>query len=140
MTVPNNKRFKSRALRVLFHILPSRTKRVLFISSLSGKVTGQRELDRNVRLRLLGAFSLCNDPDAIALPVAYNEKIWANRPIDSLVEKVLSSEELDVVELTRIARQIVAMMPCWLVYGQTMHIVQEVRELLSQRNELFTVS
>ena len=143
MTMANKKRFKSRILRVLFHILPSRTKRMVFLTSLTGYVTGMKEMDRPTRLHLKEQFDLCKDPDALALPLAYNEKIWANRPIDNLIGRVLvEADSLGYTEqeLTRYARQIVAMMPCWLVYGQTMDIVKEVRQLLLQRNELLPVS
>lgn len=143
MTMANKKRFKSRILRVLFHILPSRTKRMVFLTTLTAKVTGLKEMDRVTRVQLQSQFNLCKDPDAIALPLAYNEKIWGNRPIDSLIERVLDETNnigITEQELTRYARQIVAMMPCWLVYGQTMEIVKEVRLLLSSRNELLPVS
>ena len=143
MTMTNQKRFKSRILRVLFHILPSRTKRMVFLTTLTAKVTGLKEMDREKRIHLQSQFALCKDPDAISLPLAYNEKIWGNRPIDELIERVQnepSSTGFTEQEMTRMARQIVAMMPCWLVYTQTMEIVKEVRQLLSQRNELLPVS
>lgn len=136
----SNKRFRSRALRVLFHILPRRIKRLIFISSLSGKVSGAIEMDRETRLRLQQSFGLCKDPDAVALPLAYNDKIWANRPIETLVCPVRLSTPLTEQEITRTARQIVALMPCWLVYGQTMKIVEDVRELLVKKDELFMMS
>jgi hypothetical protein len=141
MTQPNNhKRFKSRVLRVLFHILPRRIKRLVFISSLSGKVCGSIEMDRVTRLRLQQVFGLCTDPDAVALPLAYNDRIWSNRPIEQLVCPMHLQGIHSDQELTRTARQIVVMMPCWLVYGKTMKIVDDVRELLIKRNELFSVS
>lgn len=140
MSVTNNKRFKSRAMRVLFHILPRRIKRLLFVSSLTGKITGRNELDRNTRLLLNEMFGLCKDPDAIALPLALNEKIWMNRPIGDLVCPIHLESSITEQEITRVARQIVAMMPCWLVYTGTMQIAADVRELLLQRNELFPVS
>jgi hypothetical protein len=132
-----NKRFRSRALRVLFHILPRRTKRLVFLSSLSGKLAGSVEMDRESRQRLQANFGLCVDPDAVALPLAYNEKIWANRPIESLVCPIYLSSTLTEQELTRTARKIVVLMPCWLVYGQTKKIVEDVRELLQKKDELF---
>ena len=98
-------------------------------------------MDRLTRVRLLAQFHLGKDPDALALPLAFNEKIWTNRPIDGLVCPIhLEQAAANEKEMTRTARQIVAMMPCWLVYGQTMQIAADVRELLSQRNELFPVS
>ena len=140
MAVTNNKRFKSRAMRVLFHILPRRIKRLLFVSSLTGKITGLNELDRATRQLLNEMFGLCKDPDAIALPLALNEKIWMNRPIGNLVHSAHLEGVLTDQEITRVARQIVAMMPCWLVYTGTMKISADVRELLLQRNELVPVS
>jgi hypothetical protein len=111
----------------------------VFLSSLSGKVSGQAELDRTTRLRLQEKFDLCKDPDAVALPLAYNDKIWSNRPIENLVCPIRLSSELTDQELTRMARQIVVLMPCWLVYGQTKKIVEDVRELLVKKDELFVM-
>lgn len=136
----SNKRFRSRAMRVLFHVLPRRIKRLVFISSLSGKVSGVVEMDRETRLRLQTNFGLCKDPDAVALPLAYNNKIWANRPIENLVCPIRLSSPLSEQELTRTARQIVVLMPCWLVYGQTKKIVEDVRELLEKKDQLFMMS
>lgn len=73
----------------------------------------------------------------MALPLAYNDKIWSNRPIENLVCPIRLSSELTDQELTRMARQIVVLMPCWLVYGQTKKIVEDVRELLVKKDELF---
>jgi hypothetical protein len=97
-------------------------------------------MDRVTRLRLQQVFGLCTDPDAVALPLAYNDRIWSNRPIEQLVCPMHLQGIHSDQELTRTARQIVVMMPCWLVYGKTMKIVDDVRELLIKRNELFSVS
>jgi hypothetical protein len=112
----------------------------VFLSSLSGKVTGQVELDRETRLRLQEVFGLCKDPDAVALPLAYKDKIWSNRPIEKLVCPVRLSNPLSEKEATRMAREIVVLMPCWLVYGQTKKIVEDVRGLLVKKDELFMTS
>lgn len=136
MSLTNNKRFKSRVLRVLFHILPRRTKRLVFITTLTAKVAGFRELDRTARRQLLNEFGLGRDPDALALPLAYTDKIWANRPIDTIVDDTHLSRACVDKELTRMSRQIVAMMPCWLVYAHTVDIARDVRELLLKRSTL----
>jgi hypothetical protein len=133
----SNKRFKSRALRVLFHILPRRIKRMVLISSLAGKISGQKEMDLELRKRLQQKFGLCKDPDAVALPLALSEAIWGKRHINALLDSLETDHELTEQELTRLARQIVATMPCWLVYGKTMRIVEEVRTLIQTRDELF---
>lgn len=97
-------------------------------------------MDRQTRIRLQQHFDLCADPDAVALPLALNEKIWANRPIESLVDSVHLELQHTEAELTRTARKIVTMMPCWLVYGETKRIVSDVRDLLTTREELFSAT
>lgn len=144
MTIPN-KRFRSRTLRVLFHLLPRRTKRLLFLSSLSGKVidgaqaeTNDETFERETRMKIQEAFNLCKDPNAIELPMALNRKIWGKRPIDELVCPLYLDDDESFIKATRIARQIVAIMPCWLVYGTTRAIIDDVRQLITMRNELFS--
>lgn len=131
-----NKRFQSRILRILFHLLPCRVKRLMFITSLTGKITGKKTLTRFERIRIQERFKLCKDPDAMDLPLAVSDKIWINRP----VEQYICQSYLDIhcreSELTRTARQIVAIMPCWLVYASTSKIVDDVKELLKTRSEL----
>lgn len=135
-----NKRFKSRTLRVLFHLLPPRIKRLMFLSSLAGKIAGEKQMDRETLLKFQERFKLCQDPNAIELGLALNEKLWATRPIDALVCPVNLEIQNTEQDLTRIARRIVAIMPCWMVYGTTItKIVADTRELLAARNDLFHV-
>lgn len=123
-------------MRVLFHLLPSRIKRLLFIASLSAWVLDKEELDRSTRMNMVAQFSLCSDPDALALPIAMKDKIWKNRPISPLMKSCMCGGLQTEKDVTRKARQIVAMMPCWLVYDKTLSIVQDTKALLSVRNEL----
>lgn len=133
----SNKRFQTRTLRVLFHLLPSRMKRLMFISSLSGKIAGTSELDRATLLRIQQEFKLTNvDPHAMELPIACTDKIWGKRPVEDLVCPVFLHQKSNH-DLTRIARQIVVMMPCWLVYDEIFRVVIEVRQLLEARDQLF---
>lgn len=133
----SNKRFQTRTLRVLFHLLPQRSKRLMFISSLAGKVAGKKTFDRETILRIQDQFSLTNiDPHAMELPVACANRIWGKRPVEDLVNLETLNEKSDH-DATRIARQIVAMMPCWMVYDNTFKIAKDVRELLAERNKLF---
>lgn len=132
----SNKRFQTRTLRVLFHLLPSRMKRLMFIASLSGKIAGASEFDRAILLQIQQRFTLTKvDPHAMELPVAYADKIWGKRPVSDLVSEDHLSEKSEH-DMTRISRQIVVMMPCWLVYDMTWVIVGEVRELLAERDQL----
>lgn len=129
---------RARVLRGIFHMFPRRTKKLVFLSSLCGKITGNSELERQIRLRLQEEIITCSDPDAMTLPLAFNDKIWANRPIESVVNPLLLATHMNDQEITRMARQIVAMMPCWLVYTQISIIVDDVRKLLAKRENLFT--
>lgn len=140
-------RFSSRSMRLVFHLLPSRMKRLIFISSVAGKLSGKKlpEFVQEFRqtrcndtvVKLQEKFNLCQDPTAICLPLALNDKIWGSRPIDQLVcpENLgnLQSEH----DITRTAREIVAKMPCFLVYDGAINIAKEVRELITARGELF---
>lgn len=133
----SNKRFTSRFMRVFFHLLPSRMKRLMFLSSLYSKVSCETEIDHSRMVRFQEAFDLCKDPHAIALPMAYSDRIWRQRPIENLVcQNNLCRHETDK-DLTRIARMIVVRMPCWLVYDKTTKIVEDVKKLLLEREELF---
>lgn len=133
----SNKRFQTRTLRVLFHLLPSRMKRLIFLSSLSGKVTGEKHMAQDMLIRIQEKFKLCRDPHAMELPLACTDKIWGKRPIEDLVCPVYLNANQSDHDVTRTARQIVVMMPCWLVYDNTITIVGQVRELLIARSELF---
>lgn len=133
----SNKRFQTRTLRVLFHLLPQRMKRLMFLSSLSAKIAGSKELDRSILLRIQEEFKITNvDPHAMELPIACADKIWGKRPVEDLVCPVQLSEKSDH-DMTRVARQIVVMMPCWLVYDEIFRVVIEVRDLLEKREQLF---
>jgi hypothetical protein len=94
-------------------------------------------MERFILIKIQEKFSLCRDPNAIELPLAFTNQIWGKRPIDTLVCPLYLESKQSDNDVTRIARQIVIMMPCWLVYGNTMNIVNDVRELLNMRNEIF---
>jgi hypothetical protein len=112
-------------------------KRLMFLSSLSGKIAGTKEFDREVLLKIQEEFGLTKvDPHAMELPIACMDKIWGKRPVEDLVCPVTLNDKSGH-DMTRTARQIVVMMPCWLVYDSTFKIVSEVRELLEKREQLF---
>lgn len=136
MTQPN-KRFRSRTLRILFHLLPRHTKRMLFLASLAGKVTSTHHLSKSILLKLQQEFQLCADTKAIDLPPILHKKIWGNRPIEGLVCPVHLDAQQSERCMTRTARQIVSIMPCWLVYAHTTQIIEDVRDMLSKREVLF---
>ncbi|BAS04848.2 hypothetical protein [Ralstonia phage RSF1] len=88
-------------------------------------------------LRIQEEFKITNvDPHAMELPIACADKIWGKRPVEDLVCPVQLSEKSDH-DMTRVARQIVVMMPCWLVYDEIFRVVIEVRDLLEKREQLF---
>lgn len=141
MTLPQlpNKRFTSRLMRVSFHLLPSRMKRLMFLSSLYGQVSKEKEINQERLVRFKEAFDLCRDPRAIALPMACSDRIWNKRTIDELVCKDNLCSRDTEKDITRIARMIVVGMPCWLVYDHTTKIVQDVKKLLTHREDLFAI-
>jgi hypothetical protein len=123
----------------MFHLLPQRIKRLVFISTLAGKISGRSELEREILLRIQAEFKITKvDPHAMELPLACADKIWGKRPVEDLVCPVVLNE-MSGHDMTRIARQIVVMMPCVLVYDKTFEIVREVRELLEKREQLFAL-
>ena len=135
----SKKRFTSRILQVLFHILPKRMKRLMFLSSLSAKIAQTKCLDASTQQRLKETLHLCKNEKALGFPAEYCNTIWAKREIDSLVCPIYLGTQVQDEQLTRTARMIVAIMPCWLVYDSISKIVADVRTLLVARGELFHV-
>lgn len=126
-------------LRLLLSLVPLRIKRMLVLGSLAAKMATSQEQVDLCRSKLNSELSLCKDSKALDLPFMLKERIWPSeiRNIDSLICPVYLTEKEMKAELRRVARRIVAKIPCVLYWGSRARVTKDVVLLLKRRQHIF---
>lgn len=108
-------------------VIPSRTKRLIMISSLCPVLTNKDELTDEYLALLNTQLSLCREEEALKLPMMMSHSIWNNLPDE------VQAEDKDPV---RQANRIMAKLPEWLRYDKDNVIFAELQSFL-QFNTIF---
>lgn len=118
---------------ILESVLPARTKRVITIISLCGKIINKLKIDKEY-LSLLNTYMLLSrEEDALKLPIYFSDTIWHHVPAKALVD------EIDEEKIHKVALEIVESIPPWLRYARDIVIVNDVESLL-KFNHAFKVT
>lgn len=110
---------------ILDTVLPDRTKRLLLISSLSGRLLKKENINDDYLALLNTQLSLCREEDAIRLPIAINEQIWPECPIDIVDTNMVSDKDI-----TSLVKRIMEKIPEWLKYDRESIIEDELSQVL----------
>jgi hypothetical protein len=120
------------------YILPIKTKRLVYISTLVAGIKNIKEPDEFLVKRLNKALHLCDIDEAILLPMWFGKNYWAKKlskgiflgqlpklHLSDLDNKVLSFAEMRVV-----ANEIIKHTPEWLDYGSKRILRGDIIKLL----------
>jgi hypothetical protein len=114
--------------------LPSRTKRSIFLVSLTARLKPQDKVDNEIFSKLNLAMKLSKHDSALKLPYELSRAIWRGKePYEILgrEEVVVSSEKARVENLIT---RIINAMPTWLQYAERSAIAKDVEELLANKS------
>lgn len=111
---------KSLFVNYLEKRLPSRTKRLIFLASLSAKVTTEGDqFDPETLRKINSLLRICGSEKAMNLPIHLNEVIWNNEVVCD-VEKLMALDGKEEQEelVQSFVQSVMAVMPKWLKYGR----------------------
>lgn len=104
--------------KILSYIIPVHAKRIMFITTLYGYMTGKDE-DVAALKKLNDAMTLATtSPTALVLPNRLWRKVWRGNGGDAV------NWNDDVLK-----RRILARCPCWLHYGRDSDLLNDIRQL-----------
>lgn len=124
---------KTRFQGLLDRYIPSRTKRMMFIASLSARLKDSSGLDATTRKRLNEVMAASHDEAAMQVPALLSRVIWDGRTVYQLCDDNVAEGTLDQTRSRRIASSVVEATPAWLRYAGKDDIEKDVRMLLDNR-------
>lgn len=132
-----NYRFRICITCVLSKYLPKRTKRLIFIASLTARLKGMEMLDVILLHKLNKLMNLCNTEAALKLPISLSKAIWHGMtPREIFNQDVNNICTNDVAAINRMSIHVVSVMPEWLKYADTSVVIKDIKELLYNCNIL----
>jgi hypothetical protein len=124
----------------LYRHLPDRTKRLMFLASLSARLSKKTTFDQRTLHKLNQAMSLSADDSALNLPVQISHAIWKG---DNGVEILRPNEnfaEMTSEKAEELIDGLISAAPKWIHYGKDdKELRSDVRELLMNQELLAAV-
>jgi len=114
---------------ILESILPSRTKRLLLIGSLCGKLVNKLKIDAEYLSLLNTQFSLCREEQALKFPLAVSDYIWREIPLEVTTETTAGDDQMQAL-----ACKLLEGVPDWLRYDRDSYIMDDLFHLLKFNN------
>jgi hypothetical protein len=124
---------RAKAALFLESRLPARTKRLVFLASLSARLKGSDTFDNETLHKLNQVMVLCNTESALKLPVQLSRAIWHGKTSYEIFNANLSSPQLERNIIRQAALRAISAMPSWLRYGDDCAIMEDVERLLDNR-------
>lgn len=119
---------RARCATLLGRHLPGRTKRLIFLASLTARLKDSTDLSHDTLSRLNQLMVLANSDSAIRLPVQLSRVIWhGNMPKEICDPQLSLNHHIEALK---------ANMPDWLRYGEDAAIHQDLAKLLGHRYEV----
>lgn len=136
---------KGAVTAILEHILPPRTKRLMFLASLSARVKDVEEkqkepaFDDATLQKLNQLMALSANDEALKLPVHLSRVIWRGKTLADICGEDLPTKQLTPDRVESISQTIVSGMPSYLKYDKAEEMVGQVKKLLLH-HRIFTTS
>lgn len=119
--------------------LPSKTKRLIYISSILGVIETCKDPDQRLIAKLNEVFRIAKYQDSFLFPMQINQLIWpevSNSIIDFDGKKIplknITQMNLSESELETIGKYFAKKSPPWLTYGSQRLMVADAASLISE--------
>jgi hypothetical protein len=128
------------AIAFLDRHLQGRTKRLIFLASLSARLKDSSKLDHDTMKKLNTLMDLCKDESAIKLPVELSKVIWHGKASYEICrDQVSSLSSLSSDRINLISTRVLTAMPAWLRYGNDDEMQKDVAKLLTCRTAVLGI-
>lgn len=115
--------------------LPNRTKRLVFLASLTARLKGSSTFDNETLQKLNKVMELGRTDSALKLPYELSRAIWHGQTSYQILNADVSSATVDVRK-KEMAANVINTMPVWLRYGDDLEIEKDVERLLDNKSIL----
>ena len=125
--------------------LPNRTKRLVFLASLTARLKNSDFFDAETLKKLNLVMALASNDAAIELPVCLNKVIWHDQSackilsINNVCCESQNKIEIETSNIKSMAASVMSVMPDWLSYGERKDIQNDVEQLLSNFDNIVTL-
>jgi len=122
--------------------LPDRTKRLVFLASLTARLKDSEIFDIATLKKLNRVMALASSDAAIELPVCLSHAIWHGKSAYNIlsIDNTNANElVIDNKNIERMSLSVISIMPQWLLYGEQKAIRQDVEQLLNNYNSIVTI-
>jgi hypothetical protein len=117
--------------RFLSTHLAVKTKRLVFMASLTAILKGTNHFDNETLKKMNSVMSLCDSEQAMKLPIHLSKVIWRGKNADEFLKINVAMSSTTMHEL---ANRIIKSMPAWLRYGEDDTIEADVACIFDNRS------
>jgi len=122
--------------RLAIH-MPRRTKRLIFLASLTALIKNTTTLSQETLKRLNDLMAVAQDERALQLPAQLSHGIWCGKNICEVCRReTMEVKTLSTAAILDIAVRIYESMPDWLRYGRESDIQGDIIRILDNRSTL----
>lgn len=111
-------------------LIPKKTKRLVFLTSLLGRLVDSHNPSIETMHKLNNLLGLCTVEDAMKLPLSFSGSIWSNKTPEELI--------IDPYSLSRTVNSIIDVSPKWLRYADTEAMVHDIETILKNYKSMET--
>ena len=116
--------------------LPSRTKRLILVTSLTARVKNDPDLDRATLKRLNELLDLCSSENAMRLPAHLSSVIWNGESVASIQPALVGKEQIADKKVSELVLYFKQSIPLWLRYDDA-EVESDLRQLFRNHNGVF---
>ena len=130
--------FKRHLHRFLMGILPSKAKRMFYLTSAMAVITNNRSPDRTVLEKLNKPLKLGYDPNSMLFSAYIGFDIWKTLSVEEQAQLQLS--QMDESQMWKVSVLFAEKCPDWLQYGSNQLMITDIHDLISIIMQLKSVS
>ena len=123
------------AFNIIGKVLPNNTKRIVLLSTLAANIVDIKYGDDEIIHKLNDLLLLCNDDNALKLPITLSKVIWKYDDTGEL-SNIYYRYNNSTFIVKGIVTKIISKIPKWLMYDNTDIVKIDIEELLNACNTL----
>jgi len=126
--------FRKGASGFFFKHLPNRTKRLVFMASLTARLKGSDTFTDDTLRKLNTIMSLSNSDSAMKLPVHLSRVIWRGKGSYEIFNDNVDKSSLTQTQIKNAISRALDAMPAWLRYCDDAVIEKDVQCIIENRS------
>jgi len=134
--------FLDHLINFLKRHLPNRTKRLVFLASLTARLKNTEFFDIETLKKLNKIMVLASNDNAIGLPICLSHVIWHGRSACNILSIDNKENEAIVIDgrnIDKMTSSVFSGMPSWLSYGEQESIKNDIHKLLNNYNNIVNI-